>query len=211
MYAPSQFLETRFDVLHDLIERYPLGTLICLAGDDISADHIPFLLETSENGPGTLKCHVAKANPVWRELAKGKESLVVFQGCNAYVSPSWYPSKHEHGKAVPTWNYTVAQARGVAQITTDPEWLLQHVRELSDRHESTQSSPWQVSDAPTDFIDKMLAAIVGIEIPLTSLQGKWKVSQNRPAADRAGVVTGLQIEASESASAMADIVFNIDK
>ena len=206
MYTPNQFHETRLDVLHGLIQRYPLGTLITVTDGEITANHIPFLIEASDSGPGILKCHVAKANPVWRELGNNKESLLVFQGCNTYVSPSWYPSKQEHGKAVPTWNYTVVHARGIAQATTDREWLLQHVRQLSDHHESSQVSPWQVGDAPADYIDKMLGAIVGIEIPISSLAGKWKVSQNRPESDRVGVVAGLEFKQSEDALAMSDII-----
>lgn len=211
MYAPSHFHETRLDVLHSLIERYPLGTLITVIDGEITANHVPFLIEGSDSGPGILKCHVAKANPVWRELSNHKELLVAFQGCNAYVSPSWYPSKYEHGKAVPTWNYTVAHARGIAQTTTDREWLLQHVRQLSDTHEAKQVMPWQVSDAPTDYIDKMLGAIVGIEISLSSLEGKWKVSQNRSESDRVGVVAGLESMRSEDALAMSDIIQGLAK
>ncbi len=136
MYAPSHFHETRLDVLHSLIERYPLGTLITVIDGEITANHVTFLIEGGDSGPGILKCDVDKANPVWREVSNQKELLVVFQGCNTYVSPSWYPSKYEHGKAVPTWNYTVAHARGIAQTTTDLKWLLPHVRQLSDAHEA---------------------------------------------------------------------------
>jgi transcriptional regulator len=204
MYNPSHFVENRPEVLGQLIHDHPFGLLISQSDAGFEADTLPFLLDDDGAGNRTLRGHVARANPLWRRA--GSEVLVVFQGPQAYVSPAWYPSKAEHGKVVPTWNYVLVQARGTLVAHEDTAWLRQLVGELTDRHESARAQPWQVGDAPADYIDKMLGAIVGVEIPLRSLQGKWKVSQNRPAADRAGVVRGLQAQGDDAAIAMADRV-----
>lgn len=196
MYLPAHFEERRADVLHALVRSHPLGQLITMdSGGALQADSIPFLLDAdadAADGVGVLRGHVARANPVWREPRADLESLVVFQGPHGYVSPGWYPSKLEHGKAVPTWNYVAVQARGTLRAIEDPEWLRALVTRLTRQHEAGQARPWAVTDAPPDFIDAMLRAIVGIEITLTSLVGKWKVSQNRSAADRDGVVQALR-------------------
>ena len=144
-----------------------------------------------------------RANPAWREAAFDNSALVVFQGPHGYVSPAWYPAKAEHGKVVPTWNYVMVQARGRLRAIDDPAWLLQLVTRLTERHETPRSAPWAVSDAPADYVQTMLRAIVGIELELTSLSGKWKVTQNRPAADRAGVVDGLKRVGDDAAMALA--------
>ena len=206
MYIPKHFEETRTDVLHHLIRSHPFGTLITICDGEITADHVPFLMEPSGFDFGTLKCHVSRSNPVWKDMSGNVESLVVFQGPSAYVSPSWYPSKHDHGKAVPTWNYIVVHARGVPEVKTDSDWLLNHVTQLSDTHEGNKAVPWQVSDAPAEYVNKMIDAIVGIEIPIFQLNGKWKVSQNRPRSDQLGVVAGLESEGGESAKAISKII-----
>ena len=139
-----------------------------------------------------MRGHVARANALWRETSSEVDALVVFQGAQGYISPAWYPSKAEHGKVVPTWNYVMVQARGKLRVVDDPAWLLTLVTRLTERHEAARSAPWAVSDAPADFVQTMLRAIVGVELELTSLTGKWKVTQNRSAADREGVVAGLQ-------------------
>ena len=204
MYLPSHFDEKRLDVLHALVRRHPFGLLVTQTADGPSANGIPFILDADgAAGLGTLRGHVARANPVWREAATDVPSLVVFQGPDAYVSPSWYPSKAEHGKVVPTWNYVMVQARGRLRAIDDPAWLLQLVTRLTERHETPRSAPWAVSDAPADYVQTMLRAIVGIELELTSLSGKWKVTQNRPAADRAGVVDGLKRVGDDAAMALA--------
>ena len=204
MYLPAHFDEKRLDVLHALVRRHPFGLLVTQTADGPSANGIPFLLDADgAAGLGTLRGHVARANPVWREAATDVPSLVVFQGPDAYVSPSWYPSKAEHGKVVPTWNYVMVQARGRLRAIDDPAWLLQLVTRLTERHETPRSAPWAVSDAPADYVQTMLRAIVGIELELTSLSGKWKVTQNRPAADRAGVVDGLEAVGDDAAMALA--------
>jgi transcriptional regulator len=187
MYSPSHFAETRTDTLHALIEAHPLGTMVMHTADGLVADHVPFEIGApSAAAPyGTLRAHVARANPLWRQAGAG--ALVVFQGPSAYVSPSLYQEKPVSGKVVPTWNYAVVQAHGVLRAVEDPAWLLALLERLTARHEAPRAAPWAVADAPPEYIDSMLKAIVGIEIPLDRLDGKWKLSQNRPPADRAAV------------------------
>ena len=207
MYLPSHFDEKRLDVLQALVRRHPFGLLVTQSADGPVANGIPFLLDPDgAGGLGTLRGHVARANPVWRDTPSDVPSLVVFQGPDAYVSPSWYPSKAEHGKVVPTWNYVMVQARGRLRAIDDPDWLLKFVTRLTERHETPRSAPWAVSDAPADYVQSILRGIVGIEVELTALTGKWKVTQNRPAADRAGVVDGLRAEGGEVARALAEQV-----
>ncbi len=204
MYLPAHFEETRPEVLHELVRAHPLGLLITQGAAGLQANPVPFILDADPaGGLPTLRAHVARANPVWQEARGDVESLVVFQGPQAYISPSMYPSKAATGKVVPTWNYVMVQARGLLRVIDDPAWLLAFVTRLTERHEATRTVPWQVSDAPADYIDSMLRAIVGIELTLTSLSGKWKVSQNRSAADRAGVVYGLRAQAEQGGDAIA--------
>jgi transcriptional regulator len=203
MYQPSHFEESRAEVLHAAIGNHPLTTLIRtdLAGA-LRADVLPMLLD-SNGAHGTLRGHVARANPLWRE-ADGREVLLVFQGAQSYISPGWYPSKSEHGKVVPTWNYVVVQARGRLRAIDDAAWLRGFVTRLTERFEaSMQPAPWRVADAPDDYIEAMLRAIVGIEVEIASLVGKWKVSQNRGAADREGVAAGLAALAARTGDAQA--------
>jgi transcriptional regulator len=206
MYLPKHFEETRVEVLHGLIRAYPLGALVTLAAGGLEANHIPFEIDPDPTPFGTLRGHVARANPVWREFSRGTETLVIFQGPQLYVSPSWYPSKKEGGKVVPTWNYALVHAYGPLRTVDDAAWLRAFVAKLTDRHEAARPDRWHVTDAPADYVDKMVTAIVGIEVPIARLVGKWKVSQNRPAADRAGVVAGLEADGSETARAMAALV-----
>ena len=204
MYLPSHFEETRLDVLHGFVQSHPFGLLVTPGADGAVANSIPFLLDPDgTHGFGTLRGHVARANPVWRETPAGSATLVVFEGPHGYVSPAWYPSKAEHGKVVPTWNYVMVQARGPLKVIDDAAWLRSFVTRLTERHETPRAAPWAVSDAPDDYIDTMLRAIVGIEIELTALGGKWKTSQNRPAADRAGVVRALEALGDDNARALA--------
>ena len=205
MYLPAHFKETRSDVLHTLIRGHPLGTLVTLnAAGELQANPIPFLIDPGPQAHGTLRSHVARANPLWRETRTEVDALVVFQGAQSYVSPGWYPSKAEHGKVVPTWNYIVVQARGRLRAVEDAEWLHALVSRLTERHEAPRAQPWGVGDAPPDYIATMLRAIVGVEIEITDLVGKWKVSQNRSAADRAGVAAGLAaLSGDAQAAAMA--------
>lgn len=206
MYLPSHFEETRREVLHELIRAHPLGALVTLAPEGLDANHIPFELDPNPAPFGTLRGHVARANPLWREPSRGVDALVIFQGPQAYVSPSWYPTKKETGKVVPTWNYAVVHAHGPLRIIDDRMWLRGLVERLTRRHEAGHREPWQVSDAPPDYIDRQLEAIVGIELPIARLVGKWKVSQNRMPRDRTGVAEGLLREGGACAAPMADLV-----
>ena len=206
MYLPRHFEETRVDVLHGLMRAHPLGALVTLGPDGLEANHIPFEIDPDPAPFGTLRGHVARANPVWRELSRGADALAIFQGPATYVSPSWYPTKQEGGQVVPTWNYAVVHAYGPLRAVDDPAWLRAFVERLTSRHESGRTAPWHVTDAPADYVDKMVTAIVGIELPVTRLLGKWKTSQNRPARDRAGVVAGLEQDGGDAARAMAALV-----
>lgn len=208
MYLPAHFEEARPELLHELISAHPLGLLITQdPGGEMVANTIPFLLEADpEGGPGILRAHVARTNPLWKESRTDVDSLIVFQGPQTYISPSMYPSKAATGKVVPTWNYIMVQGRGRLHAVDDADWLRAFVTRLSERHEAARPVPWAVSDAPENFIDATLRAIVGIEIKLSSLRGKWKVSQNRTRADRDGVVYGLRSQGGTEAEAMAKAV-----
>ncbi|WP_374653505.1 FMN-binding negative transcriptional regulator [Dongia sp.] len=183
MYVPAHFEEPRKEVLHDLIERAPLGILFTNGRSGMDANHIPFHVSKNEGQHGILHCHVARANPVWEDIATGDEVLVVFRAADAYISPNWYPSKREFRKQVPTWNYTVAHAYGRATIRDDERYVRGVIARLTRTHESKQENPWKMSDSPKDYIDAMVKNIVGIEVEITKLVGKLKLSQNREARD----------------------------
>jgi transcriptional regulator len=196
MYEPPHFRETRPDVLHGLIRAHPLGLLICNGADGPVANAIPFLLDPDVPPNGRLRAHLARANPQWQLLADNPASpvLVVFQGSDAYVTPSWYETKRETGKVVPTWNYATVQVRGTVRVMDDQEWLARQIADLTASHEGARAAPWAVTDAPAPFIQSQIKGIVGLEIAISEIHGKWKVSQNRPLADRAGVARGLENE-----------------
>ena len=208
MFQPAHFEEKRPEVLRELMRLHPLGTLVTLGADGLNAEHLPMLYDEPPAPFGTLRCHVARANPVWREFSASCEALVVFQGPSTYITPSWYPSKQETAKVVPTYNYAVVHAYGPIRIIEDRVWLRALVEKLTARHEATRREPWKVGDAPEDYLDTMLRNIVGIEIAVTRIAGKWKASQNRTAADRAGVISGLRELDSPAAKAMAGMVEN---
>ena len=194
MYLPKHFEETRPERLHGFIAAHPLGLLITQDSRGVVANPIPFLLQAQRGAKGTLIGHVARANPVWRDAAGaagGPHALVVFQGAQGYVSPGWYASKQEHGKVVPTWNYSIVQARGALQVHDTPDAMRAVVHALSTHFEADQRAPWAMADAPADYIETMLGAIVMIELPITELVGKFKLSQNRSTADRLGTEAGL--------------------
>lgn len=201
MYLPSHFEQPDPQAIAALLRAHPLATLVSQGADGLTADHVPLAFDAATN---TLRGHVARANPVWRH-ADGAEVLAVFQGPQAYVSPGWYPGKAETHKVVPTWNYAVAHAHGRLRAVHDAPWLHALVSGLTDAHEAGRAPPWHVTDAPEDFVQQMLRAIVGIEIGVTRLVGKWKVSQNRSEADRLGVAAGLAAGDDES-RAMATLV-----
>ncbi|SFG65350.1 negative transcriptional regulator, PaiB family [Duganella sp. CF458] len=206
MYLPTAFAEDRLEVKHGLIQAYPLGTLV-IPGAAPTADLVPFALypDEGEAGLGVLRAHIARANPAWRSLAAGgMECLVVFQGPEAYISPSWYPSKTTSHKVVPTWNYAMVQVRGAARVVEDAAWLRRQLGDLTTMQEHGLPEPWAVSDAPPDFVEGLLKAIVGIEIPIASIVGKWKVSQNRSSADAEGVAAGLRSRAAPMAALVAE-------
>ena len=206
MYLPTHFAQPDVDTLHALMRAHPLATLVTLGAQGLDANPVPLMWVDDGTPHGVLRGHVARANPVWREAAPGAEALAIFHGPNAYISPSWYPSKRETGKVVPTWNYAVVHARGALRVIDDAAWLRGLVETLTRTHEAGMPQPWAVGDAPPDYIARMLGAIVGIELALTSLQGKWKTSQNQPAANRAGVVEGLRRRDGADDAAMADWV-----
>ncbi|MGO9592518.1 MAG: FMN-binding negative transcriptional regulator [Steroidobacteraceae bacterium] len=192
MYVPEHFRETRIEVLRAFVERHSFGTLVAVTPEGITANHIPMQLLSGSDGPGLLRGHIARANPLWRLLEPGASVLAVFIGPDHYVSPSWYPSKHEHGEAVPTWNYATVHVKGHIRFIDDPGWLRTLVESLTDEHERQSVNRWRITDAPADYIAGMLRAIVGFEIQVSAIEGKFKGSQNRSAADRAGVAEALR-------------------
>jgi transcriptional regulator len=206
MYQPAHHIESRPEVLQELICAHPLGLLIANSPEGPVANPVPFLFDADKGPRGQLTCHVARANGQWKLIQDQPETpvLVVFQGPQAYVTPSWYAAKAEHGKVVPTWNYCIVQARGTASVHEDPAWLRAQVQALTGRHEEGRQTPWAVTDAPERFVETMLRGIVGIEIDILDLAGKWKVSQNRSAADRAGVKQGLEDDGNEAMAALID-------
>jgi transcriptional regulator len=204
MYDVEAFREERVEVLHALIKAHPLAALVVDTAQGLEANHIPLLIDAEPAPFGVLRGHVARANPVWRQFKAGTEAIAIFQGAQGYITPSWYPSKLQHGKVVPTWNYAVVHAHGPLRIIDDVEWLRRLVTQLTATRESSREKPWQVSDAPSDYINSMLQAIIGIEIPVTRLQGKWKMSQNRLPKDRDGVMAGLEQRGDEAGRALRD-------
>jgi transcriptional regulator len=189
MYLPKYFAETDIAKLHDLMRAFPLATLVTHGPDGLEANHVPLLLERAAGPNGTLRGHVARGNPVVQ--AGDGEILVIFQGHEGYISPSGYATKAEHGKVVPTWNYCAVHATGRLRVVDDGDWLLAQLTALTAEHEAGLAKPWAVGDAPADYIEKMLGGVIGIEISITRLVGKWKVSQNQPAVNQASLIAAL--------------------
>jgi len=206
MYLPPHFEERRPEVLQALMRSHPLATLVTLTSTGLVANHIPLHWHPGATGCGVLRGHVARANPVWSDRVEGVEALAIFQGPEHYISPTWYPTKREHGKVVPTWNYCTVHAYGTLRVHQDAGWIRAQVEALTAWQEASQPQPWSVADAPADFVDSMLRQIVGLEIDLTRLLGKWKVSQNQPAANRAGLLDALAERADAGAAAMAELI-----
>ncbi|MBV8551012.1 MAG: FMN-binding negative transcriptional regulator [Acidobacteriaceae bacterium] len=206
MYIPKHFEESRIPVLQELIEAQAFGSLITVGSCGLVASHIPMLLERKGSANGILRCHVSRANGQWRDFSPDVEALAIFSGPQHYISPSWYPEKFETGKTVPTWNYAVVHAYGHLRVIEDAAWLLAHVESLTQTHEAAFPTPWRVSDAPGEYIQSLVKGIVGLELSINRLQGKWKVSQNRPERDREGVVKGLQALNTPESLAMEALV-----
>lgn len=203
MYQPQHFREDNPGVQHALIRAHPLGLLVTAGPSGLEANHIPFVLDPAG---AVLQGHVARPNPQWQGFDPANEALVVFQGPEAYITPSWYAVKAETGKVVPTWNYAVVQVRGWLRVVEDHDWLRAQIEALTRSQEDQREHRWQVSDAPAAYVEAQIRGIVGIEIAITRIDGKWKVSQNRAERDRAGVVAGLREGGDEAGLAMAELV-----
>lgn len=191
MYLPASFSEERPEVLHGLIRAHPLGNMVSHDAKGLQASPLPFLLDAERGKLGTLLAHMARANPHWKSLVEAGECLVIFQGPNAYVTPGWYPSKADTHKVVPTWNYAAVHVFGQVRVIDDPDWISSQITALTAQHEACRATPWSPDDAPPDFIATQQQAIIGIEIAITHIEGKWKMSQNRNEADRYGVAAGM--------------------
>lgn len=205
MYCPSHFQEDRLFALVSLIEQFPLASIIRNGPDGLTADHVPLLHEAAPDSPGKLIGHVAKSNPLW-QVPHDQELLVVFQGPSTYISPNWYATKQDGGKVVPTWNYAVVHAHCSLKAIQELEQIRKVITRLTDRHEAAQAQPWRVADAPSEFTESLLANIVGIELKVNRLQGKWKVSQNQPPHNQQSVVRGLLSGCSDAQTQMALLV-----
>jgi transcriptional regulator len=198
VYVPDHFSEDRIEVLHELIRANGFAALVSMTADGMIASHAPLMLDPDPAPYGTLIGHLAKANPHARAADPGVQTLVIFQGPNGYITPSYYAAKKAHGKVVPTWNYAAVHAYGTLEAFDDSARLLEVVTRLTERHETSRAKPWAVSDAPEDFVRGMLSGIVGIALPIARLEGKVKMSQNRPASDQGGVVEGLRLDGQDS-------------
>jgi transcriptional regulator len=206
MYVPAHFDEGRVEILHEAIRRTGLVTLVTVSADGPFASHVPMLLDPAPAPFGTLRGHIARANPQWKNGVAGAQALAIFMGPDAYVSPSLYPTKKQNGKVVPTWNYVAIHASGPIRWFEDADALLRIVTGLTQREEGSRRQPWAVTDAPADYVQSLLKAIVGFEIPIARLEGKWKMSQNRPPEDRAGLVAEIATEGGPKAAEVAAIV-----
>jgi transcriptional regulator len=207
MYIPPSNTEQDIPTLFEFIEAHPLGALVTASkAGDLVATHLPLLVHRDRGPFGTLEGHIARANAQHRQIDGSKEALVIFAGPDAYVTPTWYAAKQEHGRVVPTWNYVAVHVYGTLRVTDDPVVLERHLRSLTARHESGRGQPWSVSDAPADYVAQQIKAIVGVELAITRLEGKWKMSQNRSSADIDGVVRGLRASENPKDNEVAEIV-----
>jgi len=210
MYEPPLHRQEDLAAQHALIVACPLGLLISCGPSGLLANRLPFLIDAGASKLGTLQVHMARANPQWRDLTGESDILAVFHGVDHYITPAWYETKRQTGKVVPTWNYTMVQARGRPRVIHDAEWLHRQIGALTARHEAARPAPWAVTDAPAPFVAAQVGAIVGVEIDIAEIKGKWKLSQNRNAADRAGVIAGLEAEGDAAALVMAKLVLERD-
>jgi transcriptional regulator len=210
MYIPKFNEETRVPVLHELMRERPLASLVTFGRAGLFASHLPMILEVREEDQaaplGLLLCHVSRANAQWKDFDPAVEAMAIFTGAGHYISPNWYAEKQATGKVVPTWNYAVVHAYGYLNVIEDAGWLRTHVESLTTIHEAGSARPWAVSDAPAEYVASLIKGIVGFEMKIERLEGKWKVSQNRPESDRRGVVDGLDALGSAEAEEMARLV-----
>lgn len=206
MFIPKKFEQNDESQLIELVSNYPFAALVCTSHSGLEATHIPLYLVEMPEGKQVLKGHIARANTLWEIVEKQSSVLVIFQGPQSYVSPNFYPTKKEHGKAVPTWNYVSVHIKGEISFINDAEWKLDMLARLTDKLEAEEASPWKVSDAPKDYIEKQLGGIVGIEIMVNSIEGQWKLSQNQPAQNQAGVIEGLAESLRYGAGTMSDLM-----
>jgi transcriptional regulator len=206
MYIPPAFEETSVAVMHELMRAHPFAAIVMAGSDGLVATHIPLVLHAEAGEYGTLRGHIARANPQWADSSAGADALVIFSGPHHYVSPSWYPTKRQDARVVPTWNYTVVHAYGPLVAHPEPAWLLEHLHSLVTQQESRFDLRWELVDAPADYIERQMRAIVGIEIPIRRLEGKWKLSQNRSESDREGVLQGLDEVSSGDALALRGLM-----
>lgn len=206
MYEPSHFKVEDRAALHEVMRAHPLATLVTAGEGGLIANPVPFVLHAGEGEQGILRAHLARPNPQWKAIAAGAEALVIFTGVERYVTPAWYASKQEHGKVVPTWNYVTVQVRGPARAIEDPAWLRAQLESLTHQQEAPRADPWSVSDAPEPFVVAQARGIVGIEIEIAALAGKFKLSQNRQEADKLGVLNGLSADPESESQAMAVLV-----
>ena len=206
MYVPSSNAEHRPEVMLDYMEAHPLATLVTSSSEGLIATHLPLLVDRTRGVNGTLAGHIARANPQQRQAREGDEALVIFSGHDAYITPAFYASKARDGKVVPTWNYVAVHAYGTLRYVTDPAALRRHLEALTSQHEASREQPWSVNDAPASYIERQMGAIVGVEIELMRLEGKWKMSQNRVAEDIDGVVAGLEASDDPRERAVGEVV-----
>jgi transcriptional regulator len=205
MYTPPQFVEERIEVLHSFIRQNPLAAIVTCSAQGPEATHVPVVLHAEEGSKGVLRCHFARANPHWKSIESSPSVLAIFLGPEHYISPTWYPSKEEHGKVVPTWNYVAVHVRGNARLFENGE-LIEHIHTLTNQNEQAFERPWSVEDAPAEYIEGLSRAIIGIEITIDSIEGKCKLSQNRSRADREGAIAGLRALGSPESVKMAELV-----
>ncbi len=205
MHIPNKFKQDDLDKLKEIIVEYPFATLVSYCESGLEANHLPFVLKECD-GKVLLQGHIAKVNDLWKNLENEAEVLVVFNGPNCYVSPNYYPTKKQHGKAVPTWNYVTVHAKGALSFIYDDAWNLQMINALTDQHEASQIMPWSTVDAPANYIQKMLPAVVGLQIDVSSITGQWKLSQNQPEQNQKGVVEGLSKDARGDSQKIAALV-----
>ena len=196
--------------MYRLIRQFPLATLVTTSSTGLCANHLPLILPVAEDDVVTLRGHIARANPLSRDLVQPLSAMAVFTGPDSYISPSWYPAKADHGKVVPTWNYTAVHAAGTLRLVDDPQWLAALLRDLTAQQEGQTAEPWSVDDAPQAFIQRLSSAIVGIELAVETLEGKWKVSQNQGADTRAAVACGLRERGHGTDVAMAELVAAVE-